>query len=121
MSAQAAGTTAEPHLQTVVPHSGFLALAFTVGDLVPVQVQVASGAPTPTPGVFAASRIKLHERMNVSGTSSVLHWRTQTALPPGVYAVRVSAMLSDGFTSCIPRNPSCSLRWSNVVRVTIPR
>jgi hypothetical protein len=118
-SSQGAGAVTQPHLQSVVPHHGYLSLSFTVGDLVPVQVQVGSSAETIVSGSFAGTRIKLRERMSLAGAAPVLRWRTQTALPRGVYYVHVAAAETGGVTSCSPRISSCALRWSNVVRVTV--
>jgi hypothetical protein len=118
-STRAVGSNREPHLATVAQASGHLMLGFTVGDLTPVEVQVASSTSTLASGAFPSSHVKLQERMKDLPQTGVLHWRTRTALPTGNYYVHVEAALTGGVTSC-PRGINCLLRWSNIVRVQVP-
>lgn len=120
-SSVAVANTLQPHLRAVSSQGGFLKLTYTVGDLTPVDVQVASSPKTLPSGAFLRDRVELRERLAASAQSELIRWRTRRGLAPGTYYVHVSALQSDGVTSCQPPGRNCLLRWSNVIRVTVPK
>jgi len=94
-------------------------LDFTAGELMPVEVQVASSSAKAPTGAFPSSHVKLQERMDVLSQAGVIRWRTHAALPSGIYFVHVAAALAGGVTSCVHAT-NCVLRWSNIVEVDVP-
>jgi hypothetical protein len=62
----------------------------------------------------------MQERLTMASEPGVVHWRTRGALPAGTYYVHVAAVLTGGVTSCVHAS-NCLVRWSNVVKVQVPK
>jgi len=112
-----------PVLKGAVVARGHLVVGVAPGDLTPGQVVVSTKRARRSDGTFAPTAVRLHERITgtVDAASGVLRYRTTRALAPGVYFVAVSGYLQDPPADCLPANGRCDERWSNVVRISVPR
>jgi hypothetical protein len=119
----AAGALQEvvPSLRTVTTSRGHVSVTFTVGELAPGLIEVGTGVKQGRSGARLVSHVVLRERVTTqpSPDTGLVAWRTHKALPAGTYRVQVSALITDGVTSCLPRGTDCTQRWSNVRRVVV--
>lgn len=117
-----AGTAGNPVLRSVSETRGHVIATFTLGlDQIPGQLLVTTSRVRLT-GWIPASRIALRESMRTSPdpATGVARWRTRKAVPAGTYYIAVSGVDTGGVTDCMPRRPTCLLRWSNVRRIVVP-
>jgi hypothetical protein len=105
-----------PNLRSATAVRGHIAVRFTLGDLAPGRLLVASRAATLNNGKLDAANILLNEPLRSVKTATGYRARTRHTLPPGRYYAQVSATV---ITDCIPYR-MCPVRWSNVRRVRIP-
>jgi hypothetical protein len=125
----AAGVTAgafaapapKPVLQSTFASAGHIVVTFSVGDLVPATIAVATQPDRVAGGAFVHDNVRLQERVmatadRATGTS---RFRTQGEVARGVYYVAVSGVVEDPSPSCFPLRSHCGMRWSNVLRVTV--
>jgi hypothetical protein len=120
--ASAAGAVQQvPQLRTVVASRGHVSATFTVGELAPGLIVVGTGARQGISGARLVSHVILRERVTAKPDphTGLVVWRTRKALPAGAYRVQVSALITEGMTSCFPRGTDCSQRWSNVRRLVV--
>jgi hypothetical protein len=105
-----------PNLRSATAVRGHVVVRFTLGDLAPGRLLVASRPATLNNGKLAAANVLLNEPLRSVKTATGYRARTRHTLPPGRYYTQVSAVL---ITDCIPHK-QCPVRWSNVRRVHIP-
>jgi hypothetical protein len=121
-TASAAGAVQQvPYLHPVVSSRGHVSVKFNVGELVPGLVVVGTGVKQGLSGTRRISHVVLSERVTTQAdpVTGLVAWRTHKALPAGTYRVQVTALITDGVTSCFPRGTDCSQRWSNVRRAVV--
>jgi hypothetical protein len=121
-TASAAGAVQQvPHLRTATTSRGHVSVTFSVGELVPGLIVVGTGVKQGPSGTSLMAHVVLRERVTTQSDpdTGLVAWRTHKALPAGAYRVQVSALITDGVTSCFPRGTDCTQRWSNVGRVTV--
>jgi hypothetical protein len=122
--APAAGAeTSSPVLKAAVVARSHVVVSFVPGDLLPGQVVVSTKRAPRTDGTFAANTVRLRERIvaSVDPASGVARYRTTHALAPGVYFVAVSGFLTEPPADCFPVRTHCNERWSNAIRISVPR
>lgn len=105
-----------PNLRSATAVRGHVVVRFTLGDLSPARLLVASRPTTLNNGKLAAVNVLLNEPLRSVKTATGYRARTRHTLPPGRYYVQVSAAV---IIDCIPHRV-CPVRWSNVRRVRIP-
>jgi hypothetical protein len=121
-TASAAGAVQQvPYLRPVVSSGGHVSVKFSVGELVPGLIVVGTGVRQSVSGTRLVSHVVLRERVTTQTDpdTGLVAWRTRKALPAGAYRVQVSALITEGLTSCLPRGTDCSQRWSNVRRAVV--
>jgi len=112
-----------PVLKGAVVAKAHLVVALAPGELTPGQVVVSTKRARRSDGTFTPTAVRLRERLTgqVDAASGMLRYRTTHALAPGVYFVAVSGYLQDPPADCLPAKGHCNERWSNVVRISVPR
>lgn len=109
-----------PVLRSAAPLGGHVVVTFSIGDLVPGRIQIATSPRTGPSGAFMAGSVRLRESIRTqAGEGGIVRWKTRAPLPQRSYYVEVSGFLTGGVTSCIPLKGNCLERWSNVRRVVI--
>jgi hypothetical protein len=94
---------------------------FTIGDLRPWLIEVATSGATEASGAFLPRAVRLREviRARADPSTGLVRWRTLEAFPARAYYVRVSGIETDGVTDCLPQLHNCFVHWSNTRRVLI--
>jgi hypothetical protein len=106
-----------PNLRSATVARGHVVVKFTLGDLVPGRLVVASRPATLNNGKLLTANVRLNEPLRSVKTATGYRARTRHTLPPGRYYVQVSGTVL--ITDCTPHKP-CPIRWSNLRRVTLP-
>ena len=109
-----------PYLQSAYPQRSHVVAVFSLGDdpdLAPDQIAVAVSAAAEPNGSFVPANVRLQETASVTQATKGERARTRGTLRPGVYYVKVSAVVV-GF-ACTPLKP-CRRNWSNARRVVVP-
>ena len=122
VASAALAATAQPTLRSALQSSSHVVVVFTVGDLRPGVVQIAS-RPTKGPaGGFVDASLMLTEVVTArpDPATGLVRWRTRHTLPLRTYYVQVSAIETGGSADCKPSLRNCPVHWSNV-RVVSPR
>jgi hypothetical protein len=109
----------EPVLWSASQRSGHVLVTFSLGDLAPGELVVATSPRRNRVGALVAG-VKLRERLTPSSNARRLHWRSRRRLRPGIYFVQVSGIEADGVTDCTPPLLGCGQKWSNVRRIVVP-
>jgi hypothetical protein len=112
----AAAATTIPHLNSAVSHKRHVVVTFTLGDLSPGDIVVASHAKTQPNGAFVKANIVLDEPLKPTKTTTGFRARTAHRLAKGRYWVEVSGLVIA--VDCTPHKP-CRTDWSNARRVTV--
>jgi hypothetical protein len=113
-----AAASPAPYVRSAVGTKGHIVVTFTLGDLGPGRIVVATRPATTASGKFVAANIRLNERLRAARTVTGYRARTRHALRRGRYYVEVSGIVLG--LDCTPAKP-CPQDWSNVRRVRIPR
>ena len=110
-----------PVLRSATASQRHVLVVFTIGDLRPWEVEVATSAATEASGGFVPKNVRLREviRAKPDPSTGLVRWRTRATLPARTYYVRVSAIETDGVTDCPPQQRNCLVHWSNTGRVLI--
>jgi hypothetical protein len=106
-----------PNLRSAAAKQRHVVVTFTLGELVPGRILVASRGATTASGKFVASNIRLNEPLRSVKTSTGYRARTRHTLKPGRYYAQISGRVL--LTDCTRLKP-CPTHWSNVRRVRIP-
>ena len=112
----AAAATSFPHLNSAASHKRHVVVTFTLGDLAPGDIVVASHAKTQPNGAFVKANIVLDEPLKPTKTTTGYRARTAHRLKHGHYWVEVSGVVVG--VDCTPHKP-CPTNWSNARRVTV--
>ena len=114
LTSLAAAAAPLPNLRSATAARGHVVVKFTLGDLAPARLLVASRPVTLNTGKLATANV--NEPLRAVKTATGYRARTRHTLPPGRYYAQVSAVF---VTDCIPHK-QCPVHWSNVRRVRIP-
>jgi len=112
----AVAATGVPHLNSAVAHKRHVVVTFTLGDLVPGHIVVASRRATQPSGAFVKANIVLDEPLKPAKTATGFRARTAHRLKKGRYWVEVSGVVVQ--VDCTPHKPRRT-DWSNSRRVTV--
>ena len=104
-----------PSLRSVSSKRRHVVAVFTLGDLTPGQILVATRPRKQPNGEFVAANVRLRESMAPTTHNGISRYRTRHRLKPRRYFVEVSGRVT---TDCLPGH-TCAVRWSNVLRVVI--
>jgi hypothetical protein len=106
----------QPNLRSVSSHRRHVVAVFTLGELAPGEILVASRPATGRTGALKPANLRLRESMAPSVRNGVARWETKRALRPGTYYIQVSGRPVD--LDCLPLK-GCPEYWSNVRRLAI--
>jgi hypothetical protein len=111
----------DPVLQSTFASAGHIVVTFSVGNLVPATIAVATQPDRVTGGSFVHDNIRLQERVvaKVDPATGMARFRTRGMVARGVYYVAVSGVLEDPPPSCFPLRSHCAMRWSNMLQVAV--
>ncbi|MGZ4382701.1 MAG: hypothetical protein ACXVZ3_14910 [Gaiellaceae bacterium] len=112
----AAAATSLPHLNSAVSHRRHVVVTFTLGDLAPGHIVVASHPKTQPNGAFVKANVVLDEPLKATKTAHGFRARTAHRLAKRRYWVEVSGVVVG--VDCTPHKP-CRTDWSNSRRVTV--
>jgi len=115
VTAAAAGTPT-PYLRSATSAHRHVVVTYSLGELIPGRILVATSASRDMRGRFVQANIRLNEPLGGTRTASGLRLRTRHALRPGRYYVEVSGTVVG--LDCTPKKP-CRTDWSNLRRVTV--
>lgn len=119
LAISAAGSSATaPNLRTATSVRRHVVVTFTLTDLVPGRILVATKRAVRPSGRFVAANIRVNELLRTTKSGSGYKARTKHTLRPGTYYVEISGSAIG--TDCIPGKP-CRQTWSNVLRVIVRR
>jgi hypothetical protein len=113
----ASAASSQPHISSATAVRRHVVVVYTVGDLLPARLVVATRAQTMPNGKFVPSNIRLSEPLRgtkVAGNAYRL--RSRHTLARGRYFVEVSGTVVG--LDCTPKRP-CRTDWSNVRRVDV--
>lgn len=110
-----------PVLRSASAANGHVLVTFTVVDLQPWVIEVASSSATVASGAFRPDAVRLREVISArpDPSTGLVRWRTTKLLARGAYFVHVSAVETDGVTDCRPQNRDCLVHWSDARRLLI--
>jgi len=112
----ASAASSLPHLSSATSHRRHVVVTFTLGDLVPGQIVVASSPKTEPNGAFVKANVRLHEQLAAKKIATGYRARTAHRLPKGRYWVEVSGVVIG--LDCTPHKP-CRTDWSNAKGVRV--
>jgi len=112
----AAAAASLPHLSSAASHKRHVVVTFTLGDLAPGHIVVASHGKTRPNGSFVKANIVLDEQLKAAKTTTGFRARTKHRLATGRYWVEVSGVVVG--VDCTPHKP-CRTDWSTSRRVTV--
>jgi hypothetical protein len=112
----ASGATPAPYLRSATALNRHVIVRYTLGELLPGRILVATSARRTSSGRFLQANVRLNEPLSGTRTASGLRLRTRHALRPGRYYVEVSGTVVG--LDCTPKKP-CPANWSNVRRVIV--
>jgi hypothetical protein len=105
-----------PYLRSATAANRHVIVVYSLGELVPGRLLVATRAQTQPNGRFVQSNIRVTEPLSGKKVATGLRMRTRHALRPGRYYVQVSGTVLG--LDCTPKKP-CKTDWSNVRRVVV--
>jgi hypothetical protein len=115
----ASAAASQPHLLSASARSRHVVVTYTLGDQAPSKIVVATRPATGLGGQFLDRNVRLREPLSATvRANGAYRMRTRHTLRPGRYYVQVSATVLG--LDCTPHKP-CPARWSNVLRVRVPR
>jgi hypothetical protein len=115
VTAASAGTPT-PYLRSATSANRHVVVRYSLGELIPGRILVATSASRDKRGRFVRANVRLNEPLSGTRTASGLRLRTRHALRPGRYYVEVSGTIVG--LDCTPKRP-CPTDWSNVRRVIV--
>ncbi len=111
--------TSVPYLRAVSVHNRHVVAVFTLGDLAPDHIAVASSPQTQANGAFVRANVRLQEALpRLTRVPNGYRVQTRHTLGAGRYYVKVSGLVVG--LDCTKLKP-CRQDWSNVRRIVIPR
>jgi hypothetical protein len=112
----ASAASSVPYLRSATAANRHVIVVYSLGELVPGRLLVATRAQTRPSGRFVQSNVRLSEPLTGTKAGSRLRMRTRHTLRPGRYYVQVSGTVLG--LDCTPKKP-CKTDWSNVRRVVV--
>jgi hypothetical protein len=111
----ASAASSVPYLRSATTVHRHVVVVYSLGDLVPGRLVVATKAQTGPNGKFLQSNIRFSEPLTGTKVAGgALRMRSRHRLGPGRYYVEVSGTVAG--LDCTPKHP-CPTDWSNVRRV----
>lgn len=113
----ASAATSVPHIRSATTVNRHVVVVYTLGDLIPGRLVVATRAQTAPNGKFVQSNVLFSEplgRTKVAG--GAYRARSRHTVRPGRYYVEVSGTVVG--LDCTPKKP-CPTDWSNIRRVVV--
>jgi hypothetical protein len=107
-----------PYLRSVAVKRSHVVAAFTLGELAPGRISVASQPRTRPDGAFLQANVRLEEQLRLRKATGGYRAQTKRTLRPGRYWVKVSGTVIG--VDCIPHK-LCRTDWSNARRVVVSR
>jgi hypothetical protein len=105
-----------PYLRSATAVKRHVIVVYSLGELAPGRLLVATRAQTQPNGRFVQSNVRVNEPLAGTKVASGLRMRTRHALRRGRYYVQVSGTVLG--LDCTLRKP-CPTDWSNVRRVVV--
>ena len=106
-----------PYLRSATASHRHVVVVYSLGELIPGRVVVATRAQRLPSGKFVQANVRLSEPLaGTRAPGGSFRMRTRHALAPGRYYVEVSGTVVG--LDCTPKRP-CKTNWSNVRRVVV--
>jgi hypothetical protein len=105
-----------PSLLSASARSRHVVVVYSLGDLTPGRILVATRATTGPNGRFVQANVRLDEQLSGTKLATGYRMRTRHTLRAGRYYVEVSGVVVG--LDCTPKKP-CKTDWSNVRRVVV--
>jgi len=105
-----------PNLRSAVARNRHVVVVYSLGDLLPGRILVATRAQTAPNGKLLKANVRLNEQLTGTKVANGYRMRTRHTLGTGHYYVQVSGVVVG--LDCTPTKP-CRTDWSNVRRVVI--
>jgi len=105
-----------PYLRSATVTNRHVVVVYSLGDLAPGSVIVATRAQTRPNGRFVQANVRFSEPLAGRKVASGWRMRTRHAVRPGRYYVEVSGTVVG--LDCTPKKP-CKTDWSNIRRVVV--
>ena len=105
-----------PNLRSAVARNRHVVVVYSLGDLLPGRILVATRAQTAPNGKLLKANVRLNEQLTGTKVANGYRMRTRHTLGTGRYYVQVSGVVVG--LDCTPKKP-CPTDWSNVRRVVI--
>ncbi len=103
-----------PNLRSAVARNRHVVVVYSLGDLMPGRILVATRAQTAPNGKLLKANVRLNEQLTGTKVANGYRMRTRHTLGTGRYYVQVSGVVVG--LDCTPKKP-CKTDWSNVRRV----
>ncbi len=105
-----------PNLRSAVARNRHVVVVYSLGELLPGHILVATRAQTAPNGKLLKANVRLNEQLTGTKVANGYRMRTRHTLGTGRYYVQVSGVVVG--LDCTPKKP-CQTDWSNVRRVVI--
>ena len=105
-----------PNLRSAVARNRHVVVVYSLGELLPGHILVATRAQTAPNGKLLKANVRLNEQLTGTTVANGYRMRTRHTLGTGRYYVQVSGVVVG--LDCTPKKP-CQTDWSNVRRVVI--
>jgi hypothetical protein len=105
-----------PNLRSAVARNRHVVVVYSLGDLLPGRILVATRAQTVPNGKLLKANVRLNEQLTGTKVANGYRMRTRHTLGTGRYYVQVSGVVVG--LDCTPKKP-CKTDWSNVRRVDV--
>jgi hypothetical protein len=112
----ASAASSLPFVRSATAAKRHVIVVYSLGELAPGRLLVATRAQTQPNGRFVQSNVRLNELLAGTKVASGLRMRARHTLRPGRYYVQVSGTVLG--LDCTPLKP-CPTDWSNVRRVVV--
>jgi hypothetical protein len=113
----ASAATSVPHIRSATTANRHVVVVYTLGELIPGRLVVATRAQTQPNGKFVQSNVRFSEPLTGKKVAGgALRMRSRHTVRPGPYYVEVSGTVVG--LDCTPKKP-CPTDWSNIRRVVV--
>ena len=111
----ASAATSVPHIRSATTANRHVVVVYTLGDLIPGRLMVATRAQTAPNGKFVQSNVLFSEPLvGKKMAGGAFRARSRHTVRAGRYYVEVSGTVVG--LDCTPKRP-CQTDWSNIRRV----
>lgn len=111
-----AASSSVPNLLSATARSRHVVVVYSLGDLTPGRIIVATRAATEPNGKLVSANVRVNEQLTGTKVTAGYRMRTRHTLRAGRYYVQVSGVVVG--LDCTPKKP-CKTDWSNVRRVVV--